>query len=430
MVLRSRQMSVANSQEQYLAIMNSYKLKSIFLVFAKLLLFLLPVVDTFNGFLLRSGHFSVGIPYKILIIVVLSIYSILKGNRSVFILLLYMLSSFSLVFFYHSLKLYDRASVIFTDLGWFIKFYLFLSTLWFFLSSEKTDTKLLFKLSIWYFTVYSLNILLGFLGIGYSQYNDNIGGIGFIYAGNELSFALFSVSSIILIYLLHNRSFKYFYLFFFLSIAVSIMKATKTAFLSIFLFPIILLTLLFFQNCSISSLKVKKRPLLILLYHLLLSVIFLPLAVYILLFKVGLIERILFWLGKVDTLTLLLSNRNNFAADLLALISKKFSFWNYILGSGIPSLENLHTAEIDPIDILFSYGILGLLNIYGTLIYIAYKILKLKTDPELKSFVISSMLMGLIISSTAGHVVNSGLAAIPFAMLISMAFVRNTRISR
>ena len=404
------------------------KLRNILFVLIKLLLFLLPLVDTFNGLLLRSGYPSIGIPYKILLIVFFFLYSLLRGNKSLFFLLLYMMTSFLIIFLYHSLVLYGEVTTVFVDLAWFVKFLLFLSALWFFSSSKELDISLIFKLAIWYFIVYSLNILLGFLGIGYSQYNGNIGGIGFIYAGNELSFALFTVSSIILIFLLHNRLFKYFYLFFFLAMIIAIVKATKTAFLGIFILPIIWLFVLCIQSSSISLLRVGKKPLTLLLFHLLLSVIFMPFAIYILLFKVGLIERILFWMGKVNTLTLLLSNRNNFAANLLLFISKKFSFWDYIFGVGIPSIRNLHLAEIDPVDILFSYGMLGLLNIYGTTIYIIYKILKSRTSSELKLFVISTILVGMAISLTAGHVVNSGLAAIPFAMLISMVFVRDIQI--
>jgi len=385
------------------------------------LLFLLPIVDSINGFLLRLGYFSIAIPYKMLILTVLLLYSFLEGgNKSFLYILLYTISSFSMIFFYHSISLYDKVTTAFLDLSWFIKFFLFLSALFFFLSSKKINVSLLFKLSIWYFIVYSFNILLGFLGLGYSQYSGNIGGIGFIYAGNELSFTLFSVSSIILIYLLSNRLLLYFYIFFFLAIAISVIKATKTALLALFILPILFLIILLIHNSS--ALKVKKKLLCIFIFHLFLSAILLPVAIYILLFKVGLIKRILFWIEKVDIFTLLLSNRNNLAVDLLATISKNTSPCEYIFGYGIPYLRNLHISEIDPIDIFFSYGILGLLNIYGILFFLFYKILKLKHNSEIKLLVASTILIAVSISSIAGHVVNSGLAAIPFAMLISVAF--------
>jgi uncharacterized membrane protein len=90
-----------------------------------------------------------------------------------------------------------------------------------------------------------------------------------------------------------------------------------------------------------------------------------------------------------------------------------YSLLSMILGEGLHWTDNMPhggIVEIDIIDTLMTYGILGVLLVYGFLFLIIYKTYFNKNHAGSKATVLLLLLLTGI-SLTAGHVIFSGVSA-------------------
>ena len=79
-------------------------------------------------------------------------------------------------------------------------------------------------------------------------------------------------------------------------------------------------------------------------------------------------------------------------------------------------------VEIDAIDYLMTYGIVGVLIAYGFVVFVMLS--SLANRNNFSGFLIFISLLLMAISLTAGHVWNSGTAGIFIAALFAMAMSR------
>ncbi|WP_219861248.1 O-antigen ligase family protein [Vreelandella piezotolerans] len=384
-----------------------------------------PVVDTLNGYLYYQSMAwpSISAPYKTLgfvaLLGVLMIYHVKQ-----FLYALICAALMALCVFYQLVS-YGQAV---ESITWAVRGLLTLVLLFYLMGEAKQATsfwslKKLAGLMFLYFFVMSVNVTLGVLGVGESQYAGGIGGKGFIIAGNEMSYLMLASASIVLFRLAETRGaaclafvFSVFLLFF-------LMKATKVAMLGICLVFI-------FALIHNGYFKVSRLPTVYLIA--LVGGAAVVVFGYPFLQSTGLWDRMLFlYTLHGGFWGALLSGRLSFLGEAIELIVVPFGFWDVLFGVGVDHLLAVRGSlvEIDVIDVFITFGVMG-----GVLFYLPWLLGAVWSVQLLKQQPRYGISFGLLIitligvSLTAGHVVNSGIASSATALLIGYLYRLKTRL--
>lgn len=368
------------------------------------------VIDSVNGYLLRQGLFSISMPYKmlllLLIVVTCRLYVLALG--SVLVLLFFLVARVVM-----SSDVLAAASGL-DMLAKFASipiFYVFFRRL---LQREQSmrPVCLLARVS---FAVLAINIVLGSLGFGYAAYSGSgvsIGAKGFIFAGNELGLALFLSGALVLLDLLLRERYKSYLAVSLVWIALSMLSAVKvpavTSLALFVLFPLIRF------SASIHDWLVDRRLLGLTLLVSTMGPLVAIGAISYLLFQVGLWERISFFLARLDWLTVIMSERNLRAEAALSYFANNYSVPEQLLGQGLEWKALSGTAinvEMDPIDFLMRYGLIGTLIPYMFFVGVMYAGIAFNRQmPIWREMALINALI-LLISVVAGHALSSGTAA-------------------
>lgn len=386
-------------------------------------------VDCLNGILIRIGiGISISQLFKMLMLAGMLIY-LLRENTVYFLLAFGMILFFLVPSMAKSLGTGETRTIV-GNFGYNLKLLLFPISFLFFNSLPKWNwgQNRLFRWFVWCnFGLISINILLGVLGIGYSQYNGpegGIGGRGFFFAGNEVAgiFVLFSGTCW---YLIREKGFMFKLLFFAFLLILGILNASKTA-----VFGVLLIVMLLEIN-----LKIPRRISLAELFRYLtipLLLVAIPFILYLGIQSTGLIDRISFFYERMDLLTFILSGRNEMVAGAMAFYPSDYSLWDYLFGLGnLEFLEKMgtfhgvsHTIEIDFFDLLFMNGWLGLGLILGIYMLILIRSVLMPSGmPSGNMWAINLVL--LLISFMAGHVFNSAMLGISLGFLNGLPVTMN-----
>nr|WP_308420162.1 O-antigen ligase family protein [Psychroflexus planctonicus] len=390
-----------------------------------LLMFLLIPFDMINGVLLMNNielPISFGQTHKFLIILLI-IFRLLTKPRLLlfFICLVLVLLIPSLVQLFKDFQ----SSILLKDI---IKIFRYLTpvlSFMFFVNIYKSENDylqkkifLFIKLS---FILLSISILIKYLGIGYPMYNyGNIGSKGLFYAGNEISALLLVLSSFLGIHYWKWNSRKKYFLLFIISFITGLAIGSKTAFIGVLL--------IFFL---IPQKKISKQTKLTKFIYTILGI---GLVTPVLLFiswefikRTELYVRLIYFYDKLDFITFLLSNRNTFLLDAVNVYINDYSWLEKLIGVGQSTFENRNNnsiIEIDFIDIFFAYGLLGLLIFVGIIVFLwkqSKRFAKSEKYPY-ANFVNMMLLVLLAVSSSAGHVFSSGLAAVFIGLLFGLMY--------
>lgn len=373
-------------------------------------------IDCVNGVLMRIGiGISISQLYKMALLAGMLLFLLWKNTT-------YFLISFGLILFFLVPLLFKS---IFTgetrgvvgDFGYNLKLILFPISFLFFASldyNQEKSIKLRNTFAWSNFTLIAINILLGVLGIGYSQYNGpeggGIGGRGFFFAGNEVA-GIFVLFGGVCWYLTKKWNGIIRFSFFVFLLLLGVMNASKTAILGIII--IIALT-------ELPSL-IKKR----MSFGQFLGVLLLPFLAFAIVAGIyygiqatGLIDRISFFYQRMDLLTFILSGRNEMVEGALKFYTDIYNLWDFLFGIGngefVTLMGKYHNKaqiiEIDFFDLLFINGMLGLgliLSIYAMVTMKSiYEGMKVKTPYWAINLVL------ILISMMAGHIFNSAMLGI------------------
>ncbi len=405
------------------SILNINKLDVLIVV----LMFLLLPVDMINGFLLKNNinlPISVAQFYKFVILVCIFFTFLRKPDNlilSVGIFSLLLLSSL------YQIIQFSEFSILLGDI---VKIFRYLAPLFCFLyfvnvikRNHPKTISLLLKLVYFSYAVLSFNVFIKYLGYGYPMYEfGNIGSKGFFHAGNEISALLIILSSIIGFDLWFKEQKLKYILFLLFSLAVGLGISSKTAALGV-LFVFMLIPL---KGITIKS-KISK---------ILAAVVVISLALPILIFysweyikTSELYIRLVFFYDKSDFLTFMFSNRNVFFIDAYKTYIQEYNIIEKIIGVGQTHYEVLNEdkiVEIDFIDIFFAYGIMGLslFLLIISFLWIQLKRLSKSKNYPYANFVFLMFIILLGISSTAGHVFSSGMAAFFIGLLLSLMYIK------
>ncbi len=281
----------------------------------------------------------------------------------------------------------------------------------------------LHQIMLFSFIILVLNLLLGRLGFGFEAYlpNDylpdqNLGTKGFFKATNELSALL-----LVLAGYLFARYWPTAKLKFSLVLGISLFCAssmlTKTGIAGVLLLAVVIPLLqskAYWQRYS----RRIGLTLLVISAVVLFSLWQLP----VILNALGIGQKLLWVYQQQGLLGVILSSRDQYAAQNWQLAVQYYNQWHLLIGIGVTGLD-LYTAkpmaELDPVDLFIWYGGFGLayfaLWFVGVLSQSYRSYLQAPVSVAAGVLVVNAVL--LLVASMAGHVLTSGMLWIPWGML-------------
>ena len=392
-----------------------------------LLMFALLPVDMLNGIILKKGinlPISIGQLYKLIILAFLFFKFLFKPK-----LLLFSLGVTFLLFIpslYQSIKLLN-VGFLFEDI---IKISKYLAPLFCFLffvdyikRADEIGIRKLIRLVQFSYLVLAVNILLKYVGLGYPMYEfGNIGSKGFFYAGNEISALLVILSSVIAFDLWHNKKIIQYFIFWALTLFIGLTISSKTGVVGIALIFLLI-------PLKRPSIKLSIGRIIFFLSSLFIVI---PLVFYLswkFIQGTAFYIRLQYFSAKFDFWTFLLSNRNVFFTDAYKIYKEEYSVLEKVIGVGQAQYElinNGRIVEVDFADILFAYGIIGLIYFFAIILFLIVQALRFSRNDKyiFANFVLLMILVLLAISTTAGHVFSSGMAAVFIGLLFSLMYYK------
>lgn len=276
------------------------------------------------------------------------------------------------------------------------------------------------------FIIILANQILGIFGLGKSTYtfeNRNLGTSGFFFETNSYSYILLIVSTFLFLFYKKEFRSKAIIIISFLSVLIGVSISTKVAIGGSVMFSLLLLY------------EYKKKVLFALI--ILLGLVFTWKKDYILDSR-----HALYYISSFENNTnnALFSGRDINKEKSMKIFKEKYSTVEKLIGIGQHRILNDKifggTSEMDHIDILRTNGIIGLLIIYLSYLYISFLHLKMYYIHKIKEFntiFIINMIL-LVFSSLAGHLFTSGSVSIylavlniyPYALYKEQAFIKST----
>ncbi|MDM1043717.1 O-antigen ligase family protein [Myroides sp. 1354] len=279
------------------------------------------------------------------------------------------------------------------------------------------------KLSYW---ILAFNLSLKLVGLAYPMYtNGNIGSRGWFIAGNEISALLIILSCILAYYYwVINKNWKFFVLYGLVSFLLGLLISSKTGLLGIVLVHILIIgsTTAF----DIRNKKTRNR----LLYGGGIALLFCG-GITVFIQQSAIMNRYLYFWHKMDFVTFILSSRNIFLAEMIPIFEASYTTFEQWIGVGNYRFEELanQKIEIDILDILFTYGYVGVFIFCGLLVVYSLNIVKLMKNCTVFAYAKLSFICCLILvvlSCLSGHIFNSGIAGIFIGFVLSLAYYKKS----
>ena len=281
----------------------------------------------------------------------------------------------------------------------------------------------LHQIMVFSFAILFVNLLLGRLGYGFEAYlpNDylpdqNLGTKGFFKATNELSALLLVLAGYLFGSYWPESKLK-FGLVLGLSLFCASSMLTKTGIGGVLLLALLIPLLqskLYWQRYS----RWIGGTALLLMVTGIICIWQLP----VILETLGIGQKLLWVYQQQGLLGVILSSRDQYAAQNWQLATDYFQHWHLLAGIGVTGLE-LYTAkplaELDPVDLLIWYGGFGagyFVLWFGFILSQSYRSY-LESPVSIGAALLSINAVLLLVAAMAGHVLTSGMLWIPWGML-------------
>jgi hypothetical protein len=281
----------------------------------------------------------------------------------------------------------------------------------------------LHQIMLFSFAILVFNLLLGRLGYGFEAYlpNDylpdqNLGTKGFFKATNELSALLLVLSGYLFGCYWPQAKLK-FALVLGLSLFCASSMLTKTGIGGVMLlafFIPLLQSKLYWQRYS----RWIGGTTLLLMLGGLVVLWQLPMILETL----GIGQKLLWVYQQQGLLGVILSSRDQYAAQNWQLATEYFQHWHLLVGIGVTGLE-LYTskplAELDPVDLFIWYGGFGagyFVLWFAFILSQSYRSF-IQTPVSIAAALLTINIVLLLVAGMAGHVLTSGMLWIPWGML-------------
>ena len=381
-------------------------------------------IDSLTGFfVLKFGvDLKLSILYKV-IFLFLGLILLLRRDSKLFII------SFSALFF---IILWSIFQNIFTsgkyllfDFGEGLKL---VSTfiLFFVFSTFKYIDSISFCKRLIFVSLFTLvlNVFFSLIGIGTTSYGV-FGAKGFFYAANALSGIIVLLSSFVMVHTF-NKSIKSYVISTAALLLLAAMVGTKSGILGVLILFGLLPLLRFNVTPKVLGALIIIFPLLIITGFYIYQ-IFIESAIY---------ERIVYFYETGGITRALLSDRDMFFMDIFPSFIDQ-GWIRLLWGFGFDNLNgfNKDTVEMDPIDIVFIFGLFTTTLYFLIMGYIFYKIRTIPTenDPVMDEFKLSigiSSFVLFLISCIAGHILFNGVVTFIWGVTLALPFWRENNLAR
>ena len=394
----------------YLIFNNSLKLNLILLY---VFIFFIPI-DMVNGLLIRNVGFSFSIYVKLLMLTVVLVFLL----RTRYQLLISILTLIAILVYSASAAVHSE--LVYFDTGFSIlKFVsVFIYGAFFIYILKRYGEKKLIRVIIYTYLFLLLNTFLGMIGFGFPMYGDDFSGIGtrgLIFAGNELGVVTLIAGCLLMS---HHILHKHYLIYSLIGISLifnSLMLGSKVAMLGSMLIFIGFSFIHFCQEVRRLKLSLKLGFLVFLFAG---FVILLSHYVVSGFFHTNIGTRILHFYQNYDFLTFLLSGRDLRISHGIEVYVNHYSLSEVLFGSSRLAIY----SESDFFDVLFVYGLVGLLfvlTLFLCLIFLC--VLKSKVNPY-ALYILFMLILLFLIANIAGHAIVSGTASFMLAMLVAFIF--------
>lgn len=390
------------------------KLLALFLI----LICLTPFIELLNANLIRDNVFlgNLGQFYKGAVLAI-SFMLLTKKERA------YYLFSIALGLFFVFFHIFTGANssgnALAQDILFVVKVTYIVPLI--FLLRHATSTFIFWANALAWVTIV-VNILLGYVGFGFTQYALGYGYKGFFYSGNEMALTLLVTSATIL-YLLYTNDKKVPALAF--SVALLILgplQGMKSLLLGLplltVLIPFILYSKPILSRIKGLSLTKKIGATVASLIILLAGMWLLSIASPQFFIRVKEISE------RSGIVAAVFSERDKHLRFGFTMYANDYSIVEKIVGKGylgaqqgmVPYMNRLKTIEVDPVDLLFTFGVLSV--VYYACWITALTSYKSRTSAD--RFILSINILLLALSIITGHVVYSTFLATYWAMLFAL----------
>jgi hypothetical protein len=386
------------------------------LIFA--LLNIILIVDAINGFFINSlNHLTISQLYK-LTLITLFLIRLFQQKK----LILIFGSLIYIIFFVIFYIVETDGVLILETLIHLSKFYFTFLSFFYFKNILNKNSPAYFKLikNVFYinFFVLVVSIILGNFGYGFSSYeNEGVGSKGYFGGANDLGACLFIIFSFIYFQLFYNKvSIIYKFLVSILLLIVSILLSTKLAIIS---------TLMSFYFISKMFKDNLDNSFIYKIFQIIRKSIILVFLTFLIIYgvkSVGILDK---WSNNFELSTdgiiyLLTSGRS---------VYFELKFADYINSNFLQILFGMggdRTAELDFLDSLMNYGVIGSILVYSFLIKLYFNAKKFKsyTHYPYAVLVLYINIVLAIVSFIAGHVIFSAMAGIFISLINSLVFVK------
>jgi hypothetical protein len=249
------------------------------------------------------------------------------------------------------------------------------------------------------FSVVLINIFLGITGVGFSKYgvtNEGLiqGAQGFLFSGNELNTVIITLMGIYFYYI-QGKSNKIIAIILTMFMIVAILSFSKTTIFSyVFMVSILLLY-------NIKKIRYIKFLLFVMVLIFIGSYVFQDILI-------ASYNRTAHFIANSDFLTGITSHRASRVGVFVDLFLT--NIWTFLFGVGYGQIN----IEMDFFDVLVSYGLIAFMFVYGFL----FTILKTYLLDRRYRLIGYFIIIILLVSSIAGHVLFSAMNSLFFALLL------------
>lgn len=372
------------------------------------ILYLLPFIDSVNGFLIQSVgiNLSVGVAYRLLLFLSIAfcMCTAKMDSKILKITILLTVCLFSSVMFHFE---GNRQNEI-LDISKIILFPLLFAVVSSFMKYDATFAVKIKRIFNWYVVAFPLTLIIPYvLGIGYSSYENNTGYRGFYIALNAISSAII-LMCIYSFYLMIKKVGVRSCIVFLMNLFCIFILGTKSAYL-IIVASIVVITLgdiIFRQAVRMDIIRIAA-----------LGVI----AVGLIVLKewqliVGIVDRWQYFFNSKSFINFITSDRaDRLIPAMKYIINSKYRIIYLLFGYGlIPGSEKFEYTlmEMDFFDMFYLYGIINF-ALTCTLVVAIYK-----KAPKEKNIIYKYLyFITILLAFWVGHILTNALSAMIFALI-------------
>ncbi|MBH0060033.1 O-antigen ligase family protein [Pseudoalteromonas sp. NZS71] len=406
------------------------------------LTFLPLILDQFQGFIIIELGFSfpisVVIKMTLILYMINFIYSVNRMVLGLFLIFLFLPLFLSiLVAFFRDYSYTFENFIFVTKVIYFPLVFLFFKN---YFKVKQYDFSVVINYLCYLYFIFFLFIALSIIGLGESLYGVNSEGVsigysGYFVAGNELGPIFIILSSVVLFFLLEKK--KSLFLLLLLSVfnfVFAFLIGTKAALLGSIAVTVVLPFYLYLKKACRSNYSLKSYVVFVL------SISLMSISIFSLLFHnviSAYVARWEFFYSQADSLiSFLLSGRLERVEAAMFIFLEDYSFFEQLFGGGFVYFQTKMSpeyprliVEIDLLDSLLTFGIVGTVLVYSFWFYIAFSLFfrKVNNDTRFLIFVRFIFVVILSLSFISGHIIYSSLLGFYLALISSLSLAHNNR---